>query len=111
MVLSRLSTAKKISHKWFGKCILSGNCSAAPHLLRRCAAVIGLLMCDSTLRRPLCRALLPTIDTRICGSSEAALLSSYIPWLLFNFGIKLSSYPYPLIIQQGNICFAAAVQR
>jgi hypothetical protein len=33
--------------------------------------VIGLLMCNSTLRRPL---------SRICSSSEAALLNRYIPY-------------------------------
>ena len=34
----------------------------------RICFVIGLLMCNSTLRRPL---------PRICGSSEAALLNNY----------------------------------
>jgi len=48
--------------------------------------VIGLFVCSSTLRRPL---------PRICGSSEAALLNSYIPCFLYNSGIKLDrSFPF-----------------
>ena len=46
-------------------------------------AVSGLLMCNSTFRRPL---------PRICGSSEAALLNIYILWILSNSGIKLDSF-------------------
>jgi len=32
------------------------------------------------------------IDLLMCGSSEAALLDSYIPWFSFYSGIKLDSY-------------------
>ena len=40
-------------------------------------------MCNSTFRRPL---------SRICGSSEAALLNTYILWILSNSGIKLDNF-------------------
>ncbi|MBU2538330.1 MAG: hypothetical protein KKH22_07810, partial [Proteobacteria bacterium] len=48
-----------------------------------CLAVIGLLKCNSTFRRPL---------PSIYGSSEAALLNGYSSGSLLFPGIELKSY-------------------
>jgi len=58
------------------KLILKKNVTAQQHHI---CFVIGLLMCEQAHVAGLFRA-------------SAALLSSYILWLLFNSGIKLSSY-------------------